>query len=1587
MEELERHVVKEPNDILWYNTQDTPSITSKPPSRSPQQETLTPRGRRKHFLRDNSLSSVLEVEEMKSTRGRRSGEHDSSRSKTVYEEPSSDNYDQQSSKISRMDRLATIETSESNRLSPGYSNRSKTSSDDSSRKSPADDNTPERSRKYSSETDKHRYNNYESSVSSSDRSRRRSKEDNRRHNENDLDEKSSRKHSSDSSSTSKTTRKPLSAAEERRRRYKDDLEELDRKQLDETLEQNRRFIQEQMKRRNLKYKEEEQERQRQIAAAAAASAVTSNEQSLSSSERSTGNVISSDENLTKKSTFVTEMEHREETKEKDRKFSERDDHKSNSSKSLKEELKVAKKEKGSKSPRPWKKSHAEEEKSPKSHQKENNSSIKSSSSSSTTLKKEDNEEEEIKKSTSRTHKLFDSIRHSTIRRNKKSTEKKKNEKGGEETTSTNERNRDSTSSKENVEMSPATSEVSVEKKEDKQQLLVKKREEHHSSSKARPTTMYDNEEYENEDTREEGEKNSEYGTLRRSTSQFVYMADSQRNSLFLDEETGEVGSTPNLHKNKSSSSFHEFIPGHNMPLKDRLRTIQSAHNGRQSDSKGSISLAQRASRMIKAKKYHNRGGGGGKDEGKEDNNTDSVDSREDGDTSTHHQNTNNNIEREKENSSLTSKIFRRFKGGDNKAAIQQDEQESYEKKRQQQEQQQHETQQQNGTEKDNNKASSSSINKTSAQQEEPQQQQMTTAVQQHERPATATTKSNYINKEESKETTTTTTTNTIFNDVWDTESEEPPSIYRRRLFNKKQNTAEVMSFDTSSTGGNNTYQNTSDSAQQPSNKQNKQNNGINTNNSKGIKTYATSAMAIDNLHPVKTRDHSPGYVDEERIIPSKFSDGEPKLDFNLSRSTSLSAMEKKQVEEELAVELRKLRASNSNITDDFFERLKDVSVADHEERMLFVEERRDDAEIDDLLFAKLEQITPPSSSSYNSEEKITEKARFFIGQEQSDEDESLKETRSDKLVSKGKSTLQENGRITKQLDDMFDQIESLNQIMYEELLSLTKQDQSTMGDDTDSSNNLNSKDINNNSLDTDGASKTNSILSDDDAVFMDDLLSPLNLSRPPPNNTQHRLNSKLQTTDLMRTGKFSSTREQWGRRSFTAESLLFEETPQPPRPASSSNQESRRDSLIDQTQTRVIPLLQSHDEALQYVAKYANKSASSLSRELNNTDPSEEDACRTPDDKNINPDSQKQSSTNETSLNSQEDIVITNNETATLETPSETKDVSEVEKTRSDVDKMLLNCQNIDKINNSLTESVPTTPTSLTTPVLMSKSLSTPTLNQMVRAESQRNSHSDYPEQSNDMRDQVSKGSTSSLPKVNIEESGFDKRRSEEENILENANQVEKGSAQYSLIPSNDSTKHRSHETDEKAEETIVREVALSEAEEQNLAVQDEIHGTTDICLSLTESDYGTVPKAPVQQSDYGTTPKAPVQQPPLSSSETQNAKTTSMQPSIESISTTPTTPSTTLEISASPFSFSLLQLARPKSAEQENLNTAEKAEKKQRRSSSYLEKRQSHAGLFSLTKSTSLTQLSKQGVNGGSLNSLLIPPDRATSLGKKLFC
>ena len=422
MEALEKRVVKEPNSILWYNTQEpTPSTTtSRAPlsQREQEQQPLTPRGRRKRFLKEHSLSSLLEVEEIKSNK--RSSDTESSsttpiktlREETVKEQP----------EPSRSDRLSVH-----NKTSGGRS---------------SDDATPERSRRYSSdasnsERSRNKYGSTSDYDGKTDCSRsttddrrdfyRRSDsknkyldvdtpERNRKNNKNDTSASSadrSRKYSSDdilsTTSTSSAKSKTKNSTEDRRRRFKEDLEELDRKYIDETLEQNRKYI-ESLK--NRKYQEAGIEKRRAL------SLMLSDDDDDDYMERR------------KRDSEKTHDIDRDSVHERNTKMWEKEQGREIGADipitkdDKKDELTSTrnKKEKESKSPKPRKSPSGRdnnEDKSPK------HSHHKTTSLSNETEVGHDEEDDdgssskiEKKQPQSRTHKLFDSFRHSTIRRNK-----------------------------------------------------------------------------------------------------------------------------------------------------------------------------------------------------------------------------------------------------------------------------------------------------------------------------------------------------------------------------------------------------------------------------------------------------------------------------------------------------------------------------------------------------------------------------------------------------------------------------------------------------------------------------------------------------------------------------------------------------------------------------------------------------------------------------------------------------------------------------------------------------------------------------------------------------------------------------------------------------------------------------------------------------------------------------------------------------------------------------------------------------------------------------------------------------------------
>ena len=502
----------------------------------------------------------------------------------------------------------------------------------------------------------------------------------------------------------------------------------------------------------------------------------------------------------------------------------------------------------------------------------------------------------------------------------------------------------------------------------------------------------------------------------------------------------------------------------------------------------------------------------------------------------------------------------------------------------------------------------------------------------------------------------------------------------------------------------------------------------------------------------------------------------------------------------------------------------------------------------------------------------------------------------------------------------------------------------------------------------------------------------------------------------MRTGKFSSTRERWGRRSFTSDTLMFDPTAGP-----SSPLQPRRHSYAatEQSTVRNIPLLQSHDEALQYVAKYAKRSAKDLSKELGGGSGSN-DSDETENDQTTSLNNNTNSNSNNNNNNNNNNRNITN---SISEEDITTKEVSEVEKTRNDVDKMLLNCENIDKINNSLTvDSAPNTPSSSST-----------SLNKMVEKSGTESMENNKISQgSNNNENRISQDSDSdendnrtslAIPEIEIEESvdseGDEETTDSETNNVPTDNNTNEKEEEESLSTNigqdiiefdNEITLTRAEQQDSNGTEThdgTNSKTTLAEFEQINHHsasnqmipnVQEELE------RSPRNSEYGTPPLTPsVEQQQQGNTYSRENLENNNNNnnndddSSNENVSGTTTMEAINEHSINATTPDTMIpiardgnkvdgegevkikkhslevELPASPFSFSLLQ-RRAKTPDPNNdggTTPQDPEKKKERRRSSYLEKRQSHAGLFSLTKSTSLTQLNKSA-SLTSLNSLL---------------
>ena len=562
---------------------------------------------------------------------------------------------------------------------------------------------------------------------------------------------------------------------------------------------------------------------------------------------------------------------------------------------------------------------------------------------------------------------------------------------------------------------------------------------------------------------------------------------------------------------------------------------------------------------------------------------------------------------------------------------------------------------------------------------------------------------------------------------------------------------------------------------------------------------------------------------------------------------------KDQVEEDM-LHQKKVRGSSSNITDDFFDCLRNFSIVDHEERMLFVEERRGDVQIDDSLFEKLDEMnsTPPPMQSSTSKE---DKARFFIGEEhehfQYDEDWQI-ESSSHESADLGKFMTpieQENERRIQHVGDMFDRIESLDQIMYEELLNKNR-----------------------------------------------------------------------------------------------------------------------------------------------------------LSRELSNTD-------------GTHGNGKDKTTTSQTS-----------------KTTKEEEKVSGIEKTRNDVDKMLLNCQNIDKINSSLTDTVPNT----TSP-------SSTSLNKIEEIQKSRDSENcivykiDNPPgmAKNQIIENIDYGdllSTGRSTDNECAETNFDKISdqarytsktdlSSDDNAMSTiAKELTKSISNMTIINvSSGEAKTTDGSTDQETETRDINKNTASSkvngkpSENNSIEYDAKGEGLEDnVNLSLTSSTIvADAFEVRSRTSSEDGTPPTPgfVQNLPPKDQVDRNSVNEKNDHLIEKVSSAPnknlegsttsivsnlTSENTdkeiqlsgnkskeeevneeqSVELSASPFTFSLVQKRAKRSELEEEISHQKKLqpqEKTERRRSSYLEKRQSHTGLFSpLTKSTSLTQL-KKSVSLTSLNSLTL--------------
>ncbi|XP_066921735.1 uro-adherence factor A-like isoform X2 [Clytia hemisphaerica] len=1007
------------------------------------------------------------------------------------------------------------------------------------------------------------------------------------------------------------------------------------------------------------------------------------------------------------------------------------------------------------------------------------------------------------KKQTKTHKLFDSIKHSTIKRSKS---RGKNDSRAEKL------------AKEKLELEKAkeSNESNIDKDDKPDTNGVKYRDEH-VSSKARPTTMYELE----LDEEESDKKESNLLNTSKSESK-----DSKRNSSFHDDDS--------IRKNKSSSSFHEYIPGHNVPLKERLRRKQMEQEQREQKEKterfstttndfSSVivpdrSLAQRASKIIKAKYHSSEPSAVGRDDGTTSPTPTSG------------------------RSSLTSKFFRRFMGGEKEEG-------------------------KATSEENNNKASSirrRKLRKDSENDENDDANKETSSTETKTDNLSQTTTSKFNSPNKLTEIKSTTKENQNISklsqdmtaDLTNHVEKTPERFRRRRIKNDDDNTSPRL-------------QKTADKTKDDVKKDDDALESV---------VYRRKKQKDEEKIKLQELQRKSLFVFEDEIVPSEKRAEKMRLQF---RSPDRSRDE---IEEDI-MEQEKVRFS-ANLTDDIFDCLKDAEVSVVCEDSDLAVEKKQDCQIDDDLFARLDQMTPDG-----------EKPSFFIGEDEShDQNEPIKSEPRD-LKSFLEPIEKENELKIQHLDDMFDEIESINQSMYEELLNLTKQE----APQEDTETNIDS----------------------DDEVFRETTAATggsLKTAYDPATSKTNKLQKKkIDKGDLMATDKFEATKERWGIRSLSR-GISFDGSMNMGSKPTSSKPRSRNDSSESR---RSSSLLETHDDAVKYVAKYTNISLEELKTGTSGGDTGARAILPSPNEGG--------------------------NTGVRTFSP---EDVSEVEKTRKDVDKMLLNCQNIDKINNSLTETVPASATGVilkdpdsesaacslgTDPKLVSNAPDTDSVSTALATDGVH-----VAESVRDVDNEVEE--TTRRISLLIEQAESEENHTVE-SVMSDGN-VNADTSNTVETPGIDNVDVEKNDDESERKERSPSNLSVDQATDSLSA------------YSPTISEYGTPPKSPVTSDVMVESPEHPEK---LVSTKDVEAK--------EDIATEQSQPQTQETALAEIQADTTKDIENKEEANQQPAESAMPAktsktnaeEKKTKRRSSYLNQRQSHMGLFSIT--SPMSQLD-DGVN-----------------------